>query len=128
MQVFRGRETKSMVVGQRRLVVVDAKPTPSTPHRGVVTWVAQLENVGDINLRFEAPTSGCDAASSMGLCVLRVHLKQGDDFEFPLGFQESCTLIKSIHQRLKGETPTPSTIASAAAAILSPNHAPRAPR
>ena len=59
-------------------------------------------------------------------CVIRIEVKTGSNFEFPLGVQESMTMIQSIHARLNGETPTPGAVATAAAAVLSPNGGNRA--
>jgi hypothetical protein len=57
VQVFHGPGASIMVVGARRLVVIEARPTLKEPHQGVVVWMSTLENVASIALEIQPSQS-----------------------------------------------------------------------
>ena len=104
-----------LVVGQRRLVVIEHRPTSAEPHQGVVVWMSALENVAKLEMEFKpaalthgpsgsaAPAAGVSAADVA--VALKVEVKQGANHVFVLGLKESTTVVQSIYARLNGEEP-----------------------
>jgi hypothetical protein len=103
VQVFRGPGSETMVVGQRRLVVIEARPTEKEPHQGVVEWMSSLDNVASIALEIQP---GSNQVNSKDVSVaLNVVVKRGLDHTFLMGVHDSAALVQSIYARLNGEEP-----------------------
>jgi len=101
VQVFQGPGTAIMVVGARRLVVIEARPTEKQPHQGVVIWMSTLENVLSIALEIQPAVSSNEDLS----VALKVEVKKGEDYVFLMGYKDSTAVVQSIYARLNGETP-----------------------
>lgn len=65
VQVFHGPGSSIMVVGARRLVVIEARPTLKEPHQGVVIWMSTLENVASIALEIQPSESNSEVSVAL---------------------------------------------------------------
>jgi len=104
VQVFKGHGAAVMVVGQKRLVVIEHRPTKLEPHQGVVLWISSLENVAKVEMEIKpgSTLNATDVAVS-----LKVDVKEGEAYVFKLGYKEAGVVVASIYARLHGEEPPP---------------------
>ena len=103
VQVFKGHGAAVMVVGQKRLVVIEHRPTKLEPHQGVVLWISSLENVAKVEMEIKPGTLNATDVS----VSLKVDVKEGEAYVFKLGYKEAGVVVASIYARLHGEEPPP---------------------